>query len=308
MALTASMSGEVTDFDKSSIYERHYEKLVALNQRIYREFFVTLGEIFFIGSFLLNFILGKIVHKLSSQEDVNNYWNNKRNIVNQLFVKKGWLWTTIVLVAFYTIIAIKKKKTERVNYAGVVIRYIVATVWWVLFTQWCFGFPIMDKIFLWSGGYCIVDPDHPNLGKFVHLFSEDNRNLFSSSSISSFACRRLKGKWEGGHDPSGHVFLMVHSSLYLFFEVKQYWKTWRYYVAEIEKRINAYTTSKDYSQLIGILLDTPHLVVTGLIALWWFMLLMTNIYFHSLFEKFVGLLFGYVGVLVIYYLPRWLKS
>lgn len=59
-----------------------------------------------------------------------------------------------------------------------------------------------------------------------------------------------------------------------------------------------------FSSFIKYLVANPPIVVAKLITLWWFMLLMTNIYFHSLGEKLVGLVFGYIGVVGIYYVPR----
>ena len=46
-------------------------------------------------SFLVNFILGRFIHFSAPDEEVYNYYNNKRNILNQWFVKKvgvGQLW------------------------------------------------------------------------------------------------------------------------------------------------------------------------------------------------------------------------
>ena len=39
-----------------------------------------------------------------------------------------------------------------------VINYIVVTIWWIFFTQWCFGLPIMDKIFVLTGGNVVLTP------------------------------------------------------------------------------------------------------------------------------------------------------
>ena len=53
-------------------------------------------------------------------------------------------------------------------------------------------------------------------------------------------------------------------------------------------------------------MEYSQLIIGGLIGLWWFMLLMTNIYFHLSLEKLVGLGFGYIGVAGLYWIPRWL--
>lgn len=291
--------------DRNVIYERHFNKIIRLNQIIVEKIYVTINELVFLSSFVLNSIIGELIRKFAPQEEVNNYWNDKRNLFNQWFVKKGWLWTTIVLILFYTVTIIKHRKERKINYGAIVIRYMVSTLWWVFFTQWCFGLPIMDKIFVWSGGYCVVDSKTSKIDKFISLFDiNQEKNLLQSNVISSYSCRKLKGSWEGGHDPSGHVFLLVHSSLFLFFEIKQYWKSWSYIYENCKRNVQEFKSSRDWNQIINIFLLNPQVIVILLMSLWWFMLLMTNAYFHSLFEKLAGLLFGYFGIVVIYYLPR----
>jgi len=294
--------------NKNEVYDQHFAKLVQANLFLKRQFYISLQELVFVGSFVANFLIGKIIHLFSPKEEVNNYWNDKHNIFNLLFVKKGWLWTTVVVVIFYGCTFVKTRR-QNVNFVKVLVRYLVSTGWWVLFTQWCFGLPIMDRIFVWTGGYCFVNPDHPQLNQFVHLFDHDSdANVFQSNSITSLSCRRLNGTWKGGHDPSGHVFLMVHSSLYLFFETVPYWQSFGQLCNSLKVYYHKFQVSKQLGDLIGLLMTMPQLFVAGLIGLWWFMLLMTNIYFHSLGEKFVGLIFGYVGVVVLYYLPRLKKQ
>ena len=52
-----------------------------------------------------------------------------------------WAWTSI---AFFLHVARVPQKI------GPVARYVSATIWWILVTQWCFGAPIMDKVGLFG--------------------------------------------------------------------------------------------------------------------------------------------------------------
>lgn len=291
------------------IYEHHMAQARSLGARLGR-YKVAVLEFVFDLSFVLNFVLGKLVHMFSQQEEVYNYYNDKGNLFNQWFVKKGWAWTTLAAVFFYAVTVSGTKQNKAKLLAGAVIRYAVATIWWILFTQWCFGLPIMDKVFVWTGGQCGNIPldvfAQRVSGALVPLFSE-SAGIYESRSISSYMCRRLKGSWEGGHDPLGHVFLLVHSSLYLFHEMHPFWPGWSTVLDSarglaLVRRNNA---GKHYLELVK---KSPHVPVVMLLALWWFMLLMTNMYFHSLAEKLVGLLFGYAAALAVYYVPRWVLA
>ncbi|KAK6463620.1 Fat storage-inducing transmembrane protein [Scheffersomyces coipomensis] len=292
--------------------------------KLYHDYKVSLLEVIYLSSFLINFALGKIVHLLSPDEEVYNYYNNKKNILNQLFVKKGWGWTTLFIALFY--ICLNYQRHNRLNFKtiqAVIIRYGLVTIWWIFFTQWCFGLPIMDKIFILTGGKCVINDKQSIPKALSHLIEffeeigfeseggdlEANILKLESSIVSSYSCRRLRGSWEGGHDPSGHVFLLIHSSLYLFLEALPYWQSWTVLLDNIrafsrEVRSNNKTIQQRGIILSQFIIGNPHILIILLISLWWFMLFMTNIYFHSIAEKLVGLIFGYVGVLAIYYIPR----
>ena len=72
-----------------------------------------------------------------SNHPTESYFSRKDNIINILFLKLAWGWTTI---AFFMHLARLPQKTRPL------VRYVIATVWWYLVTQWCFGAPIMDKV------------------------------------------------------------------------------------------------------------------------------------------------------------------
>lgn len=279
-------------------YDRDFQRLESFSRSLKQKLRISVAELAFILSFALNFAIGKLLHLYSDQSEVYNYYNDKNNLFNQYFVKKGWAWTTMVIIFFYAVVVLRRKNepSQRVLITAIA-RYFAATLWWALFTQWCFGLPIMDRVFVYTGGKCVV----PDGKHWAHLFEEID-GMFHSQKVSSFACRSLRGSWEGGHDPLGHVFLLVHSSLYLFFEIKPYWRGWSQFRRNIERLRGPNFPAK----LVDTLNTTPQIAAVMLMALWWFMLLMTNMYFHLIAEKLVGLLFGYAAIGVVYILPRWL--
>lgn len=127
--------------------------------------------------------------------------------------------------------------------------------------------------------------------------------------VTSLTCRRLKGSWEGGHDPLGHVFLLVQLSLFLFLESAATWYGWTHFYVATEEFIRQVKTSPNkLGVTINYLLQNPHVLVIWLCSLWWLMLFMTNIYFHLVFEKFVGLIFGFMAILAVYVSPRWVDN
>ncbi|RLV91409.1 FIT family protein scs3 [Spathaspora sp. JA1] len=291
----------------NTVYDRHFNQVSKITRYIDTKFRITVNEIIFLLSFIINLILGRLIHWTAPQEEVYSYFTDKRNILNQLFVKNGWLWTTVVIAIFYISILSHTRQQPRKTkiIRGLLIRYGLITLWWILFTQWCFGLPIMDRIFVFTGGKCVAEnvPSH-HVGLFLNL----GNGKSESKLISSYSCKRIKGgSWEGGHDPSGHVFLLIHSSLYLFLETSQYWPGWMELInplSEIAHNHEKSMIEKIKSVIILGIKIHPHLLIIVLISFWWFMLLTTNIYFHSIGEKLVGMVYGYIGVVVVYFIPR----
>ncbi|CAK7891467.1 hypothetical protein CAAN1_01S05270 [[Candida] anglica] len=298
-------------------YDKDLQKLNSFTQHVSQKWKVTITELAYISSFVVSVLVGKVIHVCSQKEEVYNYFNDKRNFFNQYFVKKGWGWTTLVIVIFY---ALTLKKGSNLPIGKVlrraVINYLLVTVWWIFFTQWFFGFPIMDRVFLWTGGKCAGIEherlvDHSTFTKNPSFFQQlEETTLFETQMVSSYVCRSLKGSWSGGHDPSGHVFLLVHSSLYLVFESLPFWESWTRLKLNTRQLIsnvrNSPTISSKLFNLLKFIAANPNILVILLVSLWWWMLFMTCIYFHSIAEKFVGLIFGYAAFSVLYILPRWI--
>lgn len=110
----------------------------------------------------------------------------------------------------------------------------------------------------------------------------DTRELFTAA-----ACKLAGGQWKGGHDISGHVFLLVLGSAFLWMEilpivvgkelrvVRRKQGDW----ITADKESEGEKQKEQSEARRG--LSVP-LIVAGLS---WWMLLMTAAYFHTWFEK-----------------------
>jgi len=174
------------------------------------------------------------------------------------------------------------------------------TLWWIFVTQWFFGPAIIDRGFTLTGGQC----DLVEMAEAGRVDMDDTRQF-----VTGVACKAVGGTWKGGHDISGHVFLLVLGSMFLFEEVlhvvyrsaknKQertvYMMDGAVKSAEIEARREV---DGNGQWTLG------SKVVLGVGGLSLYMLLMTAAYFHTWFEKFTGLLVALSGIFVVYFLPR----
>ncbi|KAI9645854.1 hypothetical protein NHQ30_005289 [Ciborinia camelliae] len=237
-----------------------------------------------------------------------SYFAKKSNIFNQWFVKKGWAWIS----ASYFFFLLTHPSTgppgvftlTRRRLRGL-LRYIVVTTWWIFVTQWFFGPPIIDRGFIISGGQCEL-VDAAGKGKV----DMDNTRQF----VTGVACKAVGGKWKGGHDISGHVFLLVLGSMFLFQEVLHVvfrssgMKEERTIVmddgaiksAEVEAQLQNEAEGLYQDGRMGLSVR----IVLGVAGLSLFMLTMTAIYFHTWFEKLTGLIVAFGGVFVVFWLPR----
>lgn len=99
---------------------------------------------------------------------------------------------------------------------------------------------------------------------------------------------RKSAYWVGGHDLSGHAFLLSMSSLFLLSEIAP--TLAQTYLSSssqpsMSRRIEQGSKNRRYAAL----------AIVALISLWYWMLLMTSLYFHTPQEKFTGLLAGVLG-------------
>jgi hypothetical protein len=239
-----------------------------------------------------------------------SYFATKKNIFNVYFVKKGWFWTTLAFTAFiitHPSLGPSLRPTITRRRAQAAARWSVATLVWVLVTQWFFGPPLIDRSFRLTGGACEVLQDPVKVAKM-----SEKQEYFTAQ-----ACKLAGGMWKGGHDISGHVFLLILGSALLWMEILPAILKARGLREERRVRVGSGKVVKTRSIVDGTVKDTPKVseteeeftkfgvkVVVGVVALSWWMLLMTAAFFHTWFEKFTGFLVAFLGIFIIYFLPR----
>ncbi|KAK4447139.1 FIT family protein scs3 [Podospora aff. communis PSN243] len=211
---------------------------------------------------------------------VPSYFARKDNLLNILFVKRGWAWIT---VAFFVFVFTHPALGTGARRARATVRWAVVTTWWIFVTQWFFGPAIIDRGFRWSGGKCEV------AGGEVDRGTASTKEVFTNA-----ACKSVGGRWAGGHDISGHVFLLVLGSFFLVQEVGWVAARWARYVREersvvmgdgavkgagVEKEEGK--ERRDVAVTALEALGRGGSFAAAVIGLCGWMLLMTAIYFHT---------------------------
>jgi len=240
-----------------------------------------------------------------------SYFAKKSNIFNILFVKRGWFWVTASYLIFLFTHPSNGPARSLVftprRIRGL-IRWGLVTIWWIFITQWFFGPAIIDRGFRLTGGQCELVRE----AQAGQIEMDETRQL-----VTGIACKTVGGEWKGGHDISGHVFLLVLGSFFLFEEVLHvftrsatlkeermvYMLNGDVKSADVEILPMDGNGSKDYEKW-----DLGVKSVIGVLGLSLWMLLMTAIYFHTWFEKFTGLIVALTGIFVVYFIPRFVPA
>ncbi|KIY00229.1 uncharacterized protein Z520_03914 [Fonsecaea multimorphosa CBS 102226] len=237
-----------------------------------------------------------------------NYFAGKRNIINVYFVKIGWFWTTLAFLLLQ-ITTRPPPASAAKHYIQSSLRYGLVTISWFLTTQWCFGPALVDRSFTITGGHCELQP----------INTTGLKDALEMTMIASGpACKAAGGDWRGGHDISGHVFMLALSSAFLLYEI---------YMADrdsahpsVSPRAAAALahdmTEEERKAVGGWESETQALVriwsryfLYAVVVLDFWMLMMTAIWFHTWTEKLSGLLIAAVTIWVTYFLgdfvPQW---
>lgn len=206
-----------------------------------------------------------------------NYFARKDNVFNVYFVKVGWAWTTfaflslLLLQPFYHKSSNLHVRARRTLQA--LLRYAIVTASWYVMTQWFFGPSIIDRTFTLTGGKCeSLNP----AGALEEL----------KLVVTAAACKDAGGTWRGGHDISGHVFMLVLASAFLAFEALGAMSPGGSALAEVKEKQDNGETSTERAETP----DCPVRIwmlrfVWAVTLLSWWMMFMTAIWFHTLLEK-----------------------
>lgn len=200
-----------------------------------------------------------------------NYFARKDNIFNVYFVKVGWVWTTLAFtLLLFTLPSYATPSSQQPRRIGqAMARYTLATLVWYLTTQWFFGPAIIDRSFVFTGGKCervVPQAEGEDSPSFHTLFT-------------AAACKSAGGSWRGGHDVSGHVFMLVLATAMLVFETIG--------ALASENGTKKPESGDETSTGLKTLSVRFAWAISGL---GWWMLLMTAIWFHTWFEKVCALL------------------
>lgn len=217
----------------------------------------------------------------TAQSKPINYFARKNNIFNLYFVKIGWIWFTLafasLLLAYPPSAARGKRQTQAL------LRYALATAVWYATTQWFFGPAIIDRSFVVTGGKC--ETVLAGLRE-----RRDEKGVLGATAdeplgvyLTAAACKAAGGSWRGGHDVSGHVFMLVLVTAVLGFEAMGV-------LAQVYGEGEGQNTDKVEGDTAesrsGNGVRTWILRFVGVIVgLGYWMLLMTAIWFHTWLEK-----------------------
>ncbi|KAF2745282.1 hypothetical protein M011DRAFT_469658 [Sporormia fimetaria CBS 119925] len=233
-----------------------------------------------------------------------SYFAQKKNVFNVYFVKVGWFWTTVAFTTFWIFNPALGRSWSSKRRIHAALRYLTITTFWYFMTQWFFGAPLIDRGFRYTGGQCelIRDP----------AAREEMSN--TREYVTAATCKAVGGQWKGGVDISGHVFLLILGSALLWFELlpaltraeglrdgrKIRLADGKVTSVAVEKVRDAAESEKPMTTGVKFTLSV--------VALMWWMLLMTAAYFHTWFEKYTGLLVAFGALFVVYFLPRGLPG
>ncbi|GAA5969081.1 hypothetical protein JCM3765_003431 [Sporobolomyces pararoseus] len=233
------------------------------------------------------------------------YFADKRNSLNQLFVKRSWGWITGIFILhslalfltapLLTVNTSKKNDTPSPSQPAIQLssaaktpfnllvtslrRYLLSSLFWFYLTQKTWfgsrtGPSISSRILRQSGAICVPS-----------TLSSDSTLGGGGAAI----CTGAPGEyWKGGHDVSGHSFMMIHCSMFLFELVHPL-------LPSLLPKYFTSTSTRTQPRKLPLAVQTTAWFSIGVMGLCWWMLLMTSLFFHSPAEKLSGVAFGLLG-------------
>lgn len=234
---------------------------------------------------------------LHLSESPANYFARKNNIFNLYFVKVGWVWLT---VAFASLLLFQpaynsSSPSSQLQQAArfrrtlqAILRYTIATTVWYFMTQWFFGPAIIDRSFVITGGKC-----EQALEQVGRAASDASASVQVETLFTAGACKAAGGAWRGGHDISGHVFMLVLATAVLVFEavgagavsISLGARADAEGLRERKASDPDAPGSNDQHDTPGMARTWSTRLVWGVVILGWWMLFMTAIWFHTWLEK-----------------------
>lgn len=238
-----------------------------------------------------------LLTEVANVDIVPGFLLNKRNPFNMYLVKLGWAWTSVPLLLLI-LLGNNNYSSPPPGYhyfnslKSQIFRYFCATGWWYVFTQsFLFGHSIFDRIFHhYPWGTCSV-----------------------SQYTDIHTCRAVGHQW-ASFDVSGHTFILTHSCCFIWSEIMPRLLSIigsnSSSAGGRNERGRSRFRSGDVQSNISPLIVIDRLLIAfllGLSLIWYLMLCVTSLHFHTVAEKFAGstiaLLFHYVTYENVYL--RW---
>ncbi len=139
--------------------------------------------------------LARVPHPLAE----SSYFARKDNILNTLFIKKAWGWTTAVFVALLLTAPTPQGSSRRtMSLRERLGKWAAATGVWLLFVVWFFGPGVMERVMSLSGAECVLrvpSGDVPHCTRRVLLFEHHRVARDASGTIPHFTCRASRGEF-----------------------------------------------------------------------------------------------------------------
>ncbi|GJJ06621.1 hypothetical protein Clacol_000814 [Clathrus columnatus] len=202
----------------------------------------------------------------------------RSNVFNTVFVKWAWAWTSLAFLSIWVTSPAEQRTREKW------FKWAATTYVWGSFVLWFFGPGLFDRLWVASGGECMIrlpDGHEPAILKIPSEYCvsrsiispQTHPALFTSFMESNTiqATWKTSAKLYRGHDVSGHIFLLTLAVLFLHDQLQPAWRT-----------ITSGRLSNSLPYKVAVAFSTL------LMSLWLFMILMTSIYWHSPFEKLSG--------------------
>lgn len=198
-----------------------------------------------------------------------HYFANKANILNSYFIKRAWGWTSAAFLTLWLTSPPHKRTAHRV------VKWGVETAIWLVFTSWFFGPALLERLTAASGGECTATLQSGAVFTVPYEFcltrtaisQETHPFLFVGPSLWVPDDRfPVVPRLRKGHDVSGHVFLLTMSVLFLVDQI----------------RPSLYARKWSLPHACAVVFNIV------LIAIWFFAISTTSVYFHTPFEKFTG--------------------
>ncbi|KAI0812602.1 inositol phospholipid synthesis and fat-storage-inducing TM-domain-containing protein [Irpex lacteus] len=146
-----------------------------------------------------------------------HYFASKSNILNLLFTKKLWGWSTLSFFLLYFTSPALIQRRERLY------KWLIETAVWVAFTGWFLGPSLFDRLTVSLGGECILHlpsgalvsvPEHLCYNRAM-VNPQTHPHLFAASLVLPADTWSQVPRIRRGHDISGHLFLLTMSILFL---------------------------------------------------------------------------------------------